>query len=304
MQISTNQFYSNASSRMAKMNDRASELMTQITTGKKLIRPSDDPAGAQQIAELDRKDADAVVYGANMTLAGSLLDQADSVLGQIATQINRATELTTQAATGTQTDATRKIIGTELKSIVESLVSLANSKNVRGQPLFGNAAGGAAVTQTTDASGNVSFAFAAAKPAVSEVPIADGQSVQATESAERIFSIGGGDNTLAMLTRLAAALDAGGNVSTVTSASLDALGSATDQIADVQSSVGARGARVELQQQLTTTANTDRAELRGNLEQVDITEAVVQLQQMMTALSATQASFSKLSSLSLFDYIK
>ena len=54
MQISTNQFYSNASSRMAKMNDRASELMTQITTGKKLIRPSDDPAGAQQIAELER----------------------------------------------------------------------------------------------------------------------------------------------------------------------------------------------------------------------------------------------------------
>lgn len=304
MQISTNQFYSNASSRMAKMNDRASELMTQITTGKKLIRPSDDPAGAQQIAELDRKDADAGVYGANMTLAGSLLDQADSVLGQIATQLNRATELTTQAATGTQTDATRKIIGTELKSIVESLVSLANSKNVRGQPLFGNAAGGQAVTSTTDAAGNVSFAFAAAKPPVSEVPIADGQTVQATESAERIFSIGGTDNTLAMLTRLAVALDAGGDVSKVTGDSLDGLGKATNQIADVQASVGARGARVDLQQQLMTTANTDRAELRGKLEQVDITEAVVQLQQMMTALSASQASFSKLSSLSLFDYLK
>ena len=304
MQISTNLFYSNASSRLAKMSERASELQTQIATGKKVIKPSDDPAASQQIAELDRKDADAVVYGANMTLAGSLLGQADSVLGQIATQLNRATELTTQAATGTQTDATRKIIGTELKSIVESLVSLANSKNVRGQPLFGNAAGGKAVTTATDASGNTSFTFAAATPAVSEVPIADGQSVQATESADRIFSIGGTDNTLAMLTRLAAALDAGGDVSAVTSASLEALGDATNQVADVQASVGARGARIDLQQQLLTTANTDRAELRGKLEQVDITDAVVQLQQMMTALSATQASFSKLSSLSLFDYLK
>ncbi len=304
MQISTSLFYSNAATRMSKMNERANELQTQISTGKKVIKPSDDPAAAQQIAELDRKDADAVVYGANMTLAGSLLDQADSVMRQMATQLNRATELTTQAATGTQTDATRKIIGTELTSIVESLVSLANAKNVRGQPLFGNATGGKAVTVTTDATGASSFAFAAAKPAVSEVPIAEGQSVQATESADRIFDIGGGDNTLAMLTRLAAALNAGGDVSAATSSALDGLNAATDQLADVQASVGARGARVDLQQQLLVTANTDRAELRGNLEQVDITDAVVQLQQMMTALSATQASFSKLSSLSLFDYLK
>ncbi len=300
MQISTSLFYNNASTRMSKMNARASELMTQITTGKKVIKPSDDPAAAQQIAELDRRDADAQVYSANMTLASSLLDQADSVLKQIGTQLTRATELATQAANGTQTDATRKIIGSELSSIVDSLVTLANTKNVRGQPLFGTAAGGKAVTAT----GSGTFTFPT-DAQVSEVPIADGQGVQATESAKRIFELdGGNDNTLAMLSRLAAALGAGGDVSAVTSASLDSLNAAADQVGNVQASVGARGARVELQQQLLTTANTDRSELRGQLEQVDITEAVVQLQQMMTALSASQASFSKLSSLSLFDYLK
>ena len=300
MQISTSLFYSNTASRLSKMNDRATELQNQISTGKKVIKPSDDPVAAQQIAELDRKDSDAVVYGANLTLAGSLLDQADGVLGQINTQLVRATELATQAANGTQTDSTRKMIGTELKSIVESLVSLANTRNVRGQPLFGNAAGGSAVT----VGANGGFTFAGVSPAVSEVPIADGQTVQATESAERIFDLGGTDNTLAMLTRMAAALDAGGDVSAVMSESLTKLGEATEQVSDVQASIGARGARVDLQQQLLTTANVDRSELRGKLEQVDITDAVVQLQQMMTALSATQASFSKLSSLSLFDYIK
>ena len=49
MQISTNLFYSNASSRLAKMSERASELQTQIATGKKVIKPSDDPAASQQI---------------------------------------------------------------------------------------------------------------------------------------------------------------------------------------------------------------------------------------------------------------
>ena len=140
MQISTSLFYSNASSRLTKMSDKAQELQTQIATGKKLIKPSDDPAGAQQLAELDRRDADAAVYGTNLTLASSLLDQADGVLKQITAQLTRATELATQAATGTQTDAARKSIATEITSVVQSLVTLANSRNVRGQPLFGQVA--------------------------------------------------------------------------------------------------------------------------------------------------------------------
>jgi len=300
MQISTSQFYSNASTRLSKMSERASELQTQISTGKKMLKPSDDPAASQQLAELDRRDADAAVYGTNMTLAGSLLDQAGTVLGQINTQLTRALELATLAGNGTQTDATRKITATELTSIVGSLVSLANTKNVRGQPLFGSASGGLAVTDNKDGT----FTFPP-DVQVSEVPIADGQSVQATESAKRIFDIGGGtDNTLAMLSKLAAALNAGGDVSTTVSSSLDQIGQAVNQVADVSASVGARGARVDLQQQLLVTANTDRSELRGKIEQVDVTDAVVQLQQMMTALSASQASFSKHSSLSLFDYLK
>lgn len=300
MQISTSLFYSNASSRLTKMSDKAQELQTQIATGKKLIKPSDDPAGAQQLAELDRRDADAAVYGTNLTLASSLLDQADGVLKQITAQLTRATELATQAATGTQTDAARKSIATEITSVVQSLVTLANSRNVRGQPLFGTVDGTKAVTDN----GNGTFTFPANNTLVSEVPIADGQTIQATESAKTIFDLGNGDNTLAMLSRMAATLNGGGDVSSSMSTALDLLSQAVDQVANVQASVGSRSARVDLQQQLLTTANTDRADLRGKLEQVDVTDAIVQLQQMMTALSASQASFTKLSQLSLFDYLK
>lgn len=300
MQISTSQFFSNASSRLSQMNERASDLQTQISTGKKLLKPSDDPIAAQQLAELDRRDADATVYGTNMTMAGSLLDQSSSVLSQINTQLIRATELATSAATGTQTDASRKMIGTELKSVLDTIVSLANTKNVRGQPLFGTIDGTPAVTDNGDGT----YSYPANNAEATKVPIGDGQDVQVTESAKRIFDLGGGSDTLTMLSKLTDALTTGGDISATMSSSLDSLSKAVDQVADVQASVGARGARIDLQQQLLTTANTDRTELRGKLEQVDITDAVVQLQQLMTALSASQASFSKLSGLSLFDYLK
>ncbi len=298
MQISTSMFYDNAASRLSKMNDRAAVLQTQIATGKKIQRASDDPNAAAQLAELDRKDADATVYGNNMTMAGSLLDQADSVLKQINDQLTRATELATQAANGTQTDATRKMIGTELQSIIGAITGLANSTNVRGQPLFGTPEGTPAVKDNGDGT------FTYATTNVSEVPIADGQTVQATESASRIFNLGNGKDALTALSQLATALNAGGDVSTAVSQGLDDIKASIDQVANVQASVGARGARIDLQQQLQTTANTDRADLRSKLQDVDVTDAIVQLQQMMTQLSATQASFSKLSSLSLFDYIK
>jgi flagellar hook-associated protein 3 FlgL len=297
MQISTASFYDLNAKRISAMTARATQLQTEIATGKKVQAPSQDPAVSQQLAEIARKDQDAEVYGKNMTLAGSLLDQADGVLGQISTQIQRARELVTKAANGTETVESRRIIGTELASIVDAIVGLANTRNVRGQPLFGTPDGTLAVTRDTDG------VFQYATTNVSEVPIADNQSVQATESASRIFKGATGD-TLNMLDTLAKALTAGDPNGTSARAALDEIQVAGDRVDVVQASVGARSARVELQQSLQTTTGTDRSELRSKLEDTDVPAAYIEMQQLMTALQATQQSFSKLSQLSLFDYLR
>ncbi len=297
MQISTNLFYDSSAKRMTSLNDRATLLQTQISTGKKLQSPSDDAVLSQQVAEFDRQDADAAVYKTNLTLAGSQLEQADSTLSAISTQIQRAIELTTQAANGTQSDASRAIIGNELNSILGALVGLANTSDVRGQPLFGTPNGTAAVTA------NAGGTFTYANSTVSEVPIAAGQSVQATESASRVFTFGSTD-TLSVLSNLATSLTAGGTSAATITTALSQLQAGNAQVSAVQASVGARAARVDLQTTLLTTASTDRAALRSKVEDVDVTSAVAELQKTMTILSATQASFTKLSSLSLFDYLK
>lgn len=298
MQISTNLFYDSSAKRMTALNNTATQLQTQISTGKKLQSPSDDAVLSQQIAEFDREDADAAVYKTNLTLAGSQLEQADSTLSAISTQITRAISLATQAANGTQSDSSRAIIGNELNSIVGALVGLANTSDVRGQPLFGTASGTPAVVDNKDGT------FSYATTSVSEVPIAAGQTVQATESASRVFTIGSTD-TLSVMSKLASALISGGSdVQTTITNALSQLQAGSDQVSAVQASVGARSARVDLQTNLLTTSNTDRAALRSQVEDVDVTSAVADLQKTMTILSATQASFSKLSSLSLFDYLK
>ncbi|MDQ2891780.1 MAG: flagellar hook-associated protein 3 [Pseudomonadota bacterium] len=295
MQISTTLFYDMASKRMTTLTGRANVLQTQIATGKRVQSASEDAALAQQVAEFDRKDSDSAVYQTNLALAGSLLGQADGVLTNMNGQLQRAKELALQSANGTQTPESRKLIAVEMSSIVDSLVGLANTRNLRGQPLFGTEGGTKAVTDNGDGT----FAFAPTK--VSDVPIGDGQMVKATESADRIFNFGGSTDTLTMLSALAKTL---GDGDAPSAGALDDLTKAADQVTFVQASVGARGARIELQQSQLTTASVDRAALRSSVEDVDITSSIAELQKIMTVLSATQASFSKLSSLSLFNYLR
>lgn len=300
MQISSNLFYSQASSRMNALSDRATTLQTQIATGKRVLSPTDDAVATQKIAQFDRQDAADGVYKTNLSLAGSLIGQADSALSSMATQVQRAIELTTKAGNGTLTDANRKTIAEELDSVLGTLVTLANSNDARGQPLFGTAAGMAAVEK-----GTAGYTFP--PTVVSEIPIADGQTIQATESARRVFQIGDpvtGTNTLDVLAKLTAALRDGGNVTGAVGEALDKLKTGNEQIATVQASLGVRATRIEMQQALQTTAANDRASLRSDIEDVDITSAITEMQQIMTVLQATQASFTKLSGLSLFDYLK
>lgn len=297
MQIPTNAFYDRAAQSMRGLTVAADKIQTQISTGKKLVSPSEDAAAYQRLATLKRDSADMTAYAANLGLAGSLLASADTTLDAMSTQLQRANELTLQAKNGTQNDASRKAIADELDQIVQSLMALGNTKDPRGEPLFGGADGGAAVTKASDGS----YAFASTP--VTAIPIGNAQSVQATETAARVFDAGGTD-ILTALTAFSTALKAGGDVSAAANTALGDIAESSEQVTTIQASLGARAARVDLEAGQQSAAATDRESVRSALEDTDVATAITQLQKTMTILSATQASFTKLSSLTLFNYIK
>jgi flagellar hook-associated protein 3 FlgL len=303
MQISTSQFYSSTTSLMQKLSEHADALNTQIATNKKFAAPSDDVVAYQRLQTIAQANSDGTAYSANIKLAQSLLQQSDGVLGSVDAQIQRVNELTIQASSGTLNDDDRKTIADELRSIRDDLAALANSKDARGQPLFGAATGATAVTQAAD--GSVRFVGTGTP---FSIPVADGTSVQPTESAARIFgglpSGNGTTDIFALIGNFAAALDTGGDISAAAKTASDGLAAATTQIDSVRGSLGARATRLDLESTRNTDAATTREADRQGLEGTDVTAAITELQKTMTTLQATQASFSKLSSLSLFDYLK
>ncbi len=298
MQIASSLMFDRSAARMGSLMSTAVKLQTQIATGKKFTSPSENVSVGQQLAEFDRKNIDAQAYTSNMNMSSSLLSQADTTLNSITEQMQRATELTVRAGNGSLSVQDRKVIGDEMKAIVDTLVGLGNVSDSNGRSLFGSAAGTPAITKNPDGT----FLYNTA-PALSEVPIADNMTIQPTETAARIFQSPAGD-TLAILTQLATALQQGDATGESARNMLDKVNSATDQISIVQSSIGARAARVDLQQTLQENVSADREELRSSLEDTDMTSAAAEFAKTMTILNATQASFSKLSQLSLFSYLR
>ena len=297
MTIATSLFYQRSSAAMTSLSAQADTLNTQISTGKKLQAPSDDPLAYSRLRGIATQNADGTAYTANLKSVASVLSTADTTLTSINAQLTRAQELAVQANNGTLSADNRAAIGEELAGIVQTLASLGNTRDTNGQPLFGGTDGGTGVTLNSD--GSYSFAGGASP----SVPIGDGESVQPSVTASSIFSQGS-TNTLKVIGDLAATLQSGAPVGTSVSDAITSLQTAATQVNTAQASIGARAARVDLEQSNQTAAATERETLRSGLEDTDVTAAITELQKTMTTLQATQASFTKLASLSLFDYLK
>jgi flagellar hook-associated protein 3 FlgL len=308
MQVGTGYFFDSRNRQMSALNGAAQRIQTQLATGKKLLAPSDDPVATGRLARMSIAQADQNQYAQNLKLAGSLLAQSDSTLESISNNLKRANELAIRAGNETLSAENRAAIAAELDAMLEDMLSLANTTDVRGNALFGGSADGPAYVRGTN--GAIGFAGQGEAP---PVPIGAGVTVAATDSGQRLFegfTVGGAPSDLfKVVGDLAAALKPGGSAdSTALRASLaranEGIAKAAEKIDTGRSSIGARAARLEIEGDRLAQAAIDNEIERGEIEGVNVEAAVVELQKTMLALEATQASFSKLSQLSLFDYIR
>jgi flagellar hook-associated protein 3 FlgL len=296
--LSTSLFYDRTASAIGSLSAQSDKLNAQLSTGKKLTAASDDVVAYGRLRTIATDTADSAASQANITTAQGVMTSADTALTSMTSLLQQASELTIQARNGTLNDTDRAAIATQLSSVADELAALANGKDTRGQPLFAGSGSGDAVTINADGTHTLA---ASQTPAI---PIGDGQSVQPSANATAVLGLSGGRNAIDLIAGLAATLKAGGDTTDALGTAMGDLQSVSTQVSDVQASLGARGARLDLEASRLTTVAADREATRSGLEDTDYLTAAAELQKTMTVLQATQASFTKLSSLNLFDYLK
>jgi flagellar hook-associated protein 3 FlgL len=171
----------------------------------------------------------------------------------------------------------------------------------RGNALFGGDAADAAYT--VDATtGLVSYVGSGS---AGSLELGDGQSVKRSLTGPEFltFSSGGtSTDVFAALKSITDAITAGGSAAqTAASAALTTLDDAMTAVSTGQTVVGARLSWIDLNTERQTTMSEARAQDQSTIGATDIPTAYSRLTELATVLAASQASFTKMSGLSLFN---
>ena len=136
MRISTAQIYSAAISGMLDQQGKLLETQNQLSTGKRLLSPSDDPVGAVRSLELQRALAKTDQFQTNVNLLDSRLRLEESALSESVQILQQVRERALEANNATQTNETRLAISRELDQQLDALLTIANTRDAEGRSIF------------------------------------------------------------------------------------------------------------------------------------------------------------------------
>ena len=296
-------FFNRSLAQMADLRGQIERTRSQIATGRRIERGSDDPAAAAQLRSVARREALAMVEGDNAARLGQDLAAGAEEVEAVTALLQRARELAVQAAnTPTGADG-RRAIAFELEQLTEELFTRANAVSLTGEPLFAGLSSGAAFSR--DAAGNVTYA---GTPESGAVPVAPGTSIERGLPGSEVFEFDlGGTPTsaFAVLGGLVAALQGGApDPVAAANAAIEGIDAALDTTNRAVTILGTRIAWVEQVEVQQADRRVAIAERRSRVGDTDIAEAIARLQQTMTALEASQAAFARVSSLTLFNALR
>jgi flagellar hook-associated protein 3 FlgL len=186
MRVTTNLIYNQNLRNIDTNQGNLVDLQQQLASGKKLLRPSDDPVGAAQVIRLTEELDKITQYQRNNDLTTNALELQETSLRSITDVVNRARVLTVQSGNGILASEDRKAIGAEIEQIRNQVLDLMNTRNASGEYIFaGYQSSSQAFEFNPSASGDkVSFL---GDDGENQIQISDSVKIQSTSSGKSIF---------------------------------------------------------------------------------------------------------------------
>jgi flagellar hook-associated protein 3 FlgL len=276
--------------------ERMDRAQRQVSSGRRLNRPADDPVDAATTTRLRAGLAGIDSYTRNLDDAEAWLGFQDTALQSASSVMTRARELTNQAMNGSLGTQARNAIATELEGLRTQLGSLANT-TYQGQPVFG----GFGTTAVTLSATTATFS---GTTGLIDREISAGQTVQVNTDGQSLFGLnaGVGSDVFSVLASLATAVRAGDQAG-MTSAS----GLLEARAADILGGLGSVGARGSMLRAVRDNLSQQKLTLetrRSTIEDADMTQSAVELSRASLAYDAALAAVAKAHQRSLLDYLR
>ncbi|MGR5253417.1 flagellar hook-associated protein FlgL [Vibrio astriarenae] len=298
MRVSTNQYSQMMSSSLNNNSLGLNKLMQQMATGKRVLLPSDDPMAATRVMSLGRQQASISQYQSNIDSADLALKSQETYLSNSVDVMQQIRDLMLWAGNDTNGVDEREAIASELEQLQDTLVSLINAKDENGKYIFsGNEVNTKPLEK--DADGNWVYN---GDSGVREVVIGDGVTVKLNVNAGDMF-FSGDSNLFNQIDALVEELrdpDFSAGDSDIIEQSVkmldDALGKVTGEITNL----GVRQNTIMTMSDGHSEVELFNNHLIGQLEDLDYADAMIEFNNYLLALQATQATYMKTANMSLF----
>lgn len=137
MRISTSTLYDVNVTALNQQQAKMIQTQQQVSAGRRIMTPADDPAGAALSLHVAQADAINSQYGSNIERAQSSLSLSEGIL-QTVTSVLQDIRTTTVSAGNAiiLSNSDRKAIASDLQGRLDELVALANTTDATGNYLF------------------------------------------------------------------------------------------------------------------------------------------------------------------------
>jgi flagellar hook-associated protein 3 FlgL len=230
----------------------------------------------------------------NITDAKSWLEQTDSALQNMSATARRVRDLTVQgSSTGGNSPSSSQALATEVASLREGLLSLANGQ-VSGRPLFGGVtAGPKAYDSTTGA-----YLGTSGTPVTRRV--SDTETIRVDISGPEAFGPAGND-LFAIVDRIATNLVSNPAGLATDLADLDTV---MKTMSGALADIGSRAARIEQVEQVNSDRQLSLSSQLAETENIDLPNTIMRLQMQQVGYEAALSATAKALQPTLLDFLR
>jgi flagellar hook-associated protein 3 FlgL len=304
MRISTNTIYQSGISKISALQSEQTKLQQQISTGKRIASPSDDPVAAARALSLSHAQGVNAKFADTRQTAQTKLSTIESNLTSVTNLLVATQSSLVAAGNGAYSNQERVSIATDLNESLQTLIGMANAKDAYGNYLYAGYQ-----TATKPFLANATGATYQGDNGQQLLQVDSERQMAVNVSGDNLFKAGGND-IFATLSSLVSLLNTpisdAASQATLTSglaSAMSSLSSSVDNVLNIRASVGNKLNELDALDIAGSDRDLQYSKSLSDIQDTDYASALSDLAKQQTIMEAAQKSFVSMTSLSLFKLI-
>lgn len=303
MRVSTSNLFQTGIQRINDLQSSQAKLQQQISTGRRILTPSDDPNGSARAINVRQAQAINENYINNRQIAVRTMNITEGALGSISNLLTEVKSKVIDAGNGSYTDKERAYIANDLQGRLDQLIGLANSSDGAGNFIFAGFK-----TQTQPFVATATGATYQGDTNQRTVQISETRQIEVSDTGDQVFQANGTDvfstikNLINLLNTPIATTGSTAYTTQLNTANAG-IDQAIDNILLSRAKIGSRLNEIESLDNYGQELKVEYARSLSEVEDLDYAKAISDVSQQQVILQAAQKTFAQTAGLSLFEYI-